>query len=248
MSKRQGFTLIELLVVISIIAILIAILLPALKAARESARSTQCSSNLRQVGIGVYAYAGDYGGGIPRAAPPALWWWAMWDVMSMPGAETSADASSTAPWRETVLYCPSFPEGSYNLRPYGANGFYRSLWRSETDVNPDRNHQRTAKFGEMDMPSSTVFAADHGGSNFPLSTSMLFRSTLARILSPQPVANLTDYSGTPEFEPRHQNGLFLNAQFLDGHVETRRAEELPLDGNTVNNGYRDIFWSGKKNP
>jgi prepilin-type N-terminal cleavage/methylation domain-containing protein/prepilin-type processing-associated H-X9-DG protein len=55
--KRDGFTLIELLVVISIIALLVGILLPALGAARKSAQNMQCLSNLRQIGIGSWAYA-----------------------------------------------------------------------------------------------------------------------------------------------------------------------------------------------
>lgn len=63
-----GFTLIELLVVISIIALLIGLLLPALAMARTSALLTKCLSNQRQVGIGLFAYAADHDGAIPRGS------------------------------------------------------------------------------------------------------------------------------------------------------------------------------------
>ncbi len=103
---RKGFTLIELLVVIAIIAILAAILFPVFARAREKARQASCSSNLKQLTLGVLMYLGDHDEMFPGYRDG----YASWEMLIMPYVKN-----------DQLFQCPSHDSNVAHPSSYAVN-------------------------------------------------------------------------------------------------------------------------------
>ena len=75
---RHAFSLVDVLVTLAVIALLIGLMMPTLASVRDATRKVVCSSNIRQLGIGLHMYTMDQKGVLPdsvysskRVADPA---------------------------------------------------------------------------------------------------------------------------------------------------------------------------------
>ena len=122
--KSRGFTLIELLVVIAIIAILAAMLLPALAKAKEKAKRAMCVSNLKQIGVGSFLYAGDNSDYFPSASVDSGW--GSYNPLLLAsnllssatelGFSTNNLAADGTSQKATIWTCPNRPSRSNGCR------------------------------------------------------------------------------------------------------------------------------------
>ncbi len=160
---RKQFTLIELLVVIAIIAILAAILLPAFGKARNRGRAASCSANLKQTGLLVNAYVGDYYGYYPAHD------WAK----QVQEYLTLSNNSATQATR--IFICPGAApripigggysyEGQVPKQTYFVSGDFYSTPVEGTLVRfyHSKDSAHRVKSSRVRGPSQKVYITDHG--------------------------------------------------------------------------------------
>ena len=170
--SKLAFTLIELLVVIAIIAILAAILFPVFAQAKAAAKKTQCLSNQKQIGIGLYLYLQDTDDTLPMAnyptpyvGPPYTQF--SWHAGVGAGELNWADLIQPYSKNLKVFTCPDdttglafWPKGATTrvqgaLLSYGLNSYFYS------QPNGVRRFSLTGgSASEITAPASKIFIMD----------------------------------------------------------------------------------------
>ena len=210
--KRRGFTLIELLVVIAIIAILAAILFPVFAKAREKARQSSCSSNLKQLGVGILSYAQDYDEKLPGSY---IYWIAATNLAWWP------DLLQPYCKNYQLVICPSYTSSNYgSLRPPGLpSPLYYGYGANESGGQGTGNASM-ATGGNAPALAQIVN---------PVQTLLLYDSqnldnwdaTRLDCSTPTPAAAPTCY-----VDKRHNGGT--NVVFSDGHVKWQQSTQMAM--------------------
>jgi prepilin-type N-terminal cleavage/methylation domain-containing protein/prepilin-type processing-associated H-X9-DG protein len=121
-KSRKAFTLIELLVVVAIITLLAAILFPVFDRAQEMALRSSCQSNLKQIGLAVAQYVGDFDDTYPAMATAGtLGTGSSVSSLTGPFWHELIEPYSQKSGAESVFYCPTAGSGKTRAAGYGWN-------------------------------------------------------------------------------------------------------------------------------
>jgi prepilin-type N-terminal cleavage/methylation domain-containing protein/prepilin-type processing-associated H-X9-DG protein len=204
--RRRSFTLIELLVVIAIIAILAAILFPVFAKAREKARQSSCTSNVKQITLGMIQYVQDYDERFPyygygsSTVDPWIYWPHQlqpyiknWQVYGCPSNQY---AGTTMTYHAMV----------YDQRP--TYGFTNALWQTAGGY----------KLAQINAPADKYMAFD---SNHPA------LGDVRAVLTSSACANWTcgkNSATTHQWLVPHNEGA--NVSYVDGHVKWQAGNSI----------------------
>jgi prepilin-type processing-associated H-X9-DG protein len=201
-----------LLVVVAVIGVLLAFLLPVLARSKAKAQQTQCIANLRQLGIGLQAFAADN-----HAYPSGI-------------AGTNSELGGT--WMRQL------ERGGFGTDQVRSNFWVKGVWRCPSAWSESQalSERRTSygynAHGARGGPTNALGLMGHFESFSNLFTPILE----SEVVQPSDMIAIGEsgsggifFSRGPTRPPRHQGKV--NVTFCDGHVESPTSFSLHQDTN-----------------
>jgi len=244
--RLTSFTLAELLVAIAVIAFLTAIAVPSLRNSREQAKAIRCSSNIKQLALGLAAYETENETFPPSfddtslelppggyAGDPSYdrtgWWWFNY----------TTDYSNKDIGRNSFIWCPSRRTEDKRLEQNvlcGNYGVNQSICkRSSGRISHSEFIGRPLGSADISQPGETLLVVDSGYT--------IITWWHATDVPPTPLGKtVEDAAYLPglwinrqryiwagqEYDAvsgRHLNKT-VNVGFVDGHVSRKKANDL----------------------
>lgn len=263
--KCAGFTLIELLVVIAVIALLIAISVPLLQNSRQHTKAVLCSSNIRQLVLGLTMYETEndtfpysfdespldppLGGYVGNSAYDRMgWWWFNY----------TSNYSRKNKGLKAALWCPSrrIKDPKFDHVLHGNYGVNQSVCKSSHGRKSHPEFTGTPlSSGDISRPGETILIVDSGYSMI-----MWWHATDT---PPMPLGNIPmeDTAYVPGLRINEERTLWpsqkwdaingrhanksVNVGFADGHVSPKKADDLFVEKTDVGYKNRIPLWLPK---
>lgn len=216
-TPLSGFTLVELLAVIAIIAIVAAIAFPVVQAVQQRSATAKCSSNMRQVGVAMLAYAADNNGILPPPQNPdtgKVWFEAITPYLSPDAFDPKKPNSLICPvWRE--IWRTKFSSAPASDWRRVGMGMSIVMVGSPTKGWPDPgapDPKRLTRAVEIAKNSQAIMVAEENSWSWGIHAQNYLTSSYFKPSSGQERGN------------RHGKGA--NFLFVDGHVELLNQDNI----------------------
>jgi len=229
--QRNGFTLIELLVVIAIIALLMGMLFPVFSRVKELVRMISCRSNLRQYGIASRMYLDSNEGRFPG---PYVWLYTRAGTGSTPDEAIMNLEPDGTLWpylkEKSVHMCRTFWIHARHMGRRNAQYSYSMNAYLGAPGHSTENH-----FGgvvletQVRHPAKIFLFSEENVWLIPgLSDYVLNDNNLLVGPEGDPIDSFATYHNVSS---SRLNEGSANLVFVDGHVDSIKAEEQKEGGN-----------------